>query len=120
VRDDRTVPTNTDPRERTPARLWLRLIVILVIVATVVFGLALILMAATLGSCSAFGGTCPADRPPLIEDDTFGLAATGAFLIAAVPTYLTRPSWRRLGLGIGAGLCAGIIVGLVVRSIAHG
>lgn len=112
--------TSTDPQERRPARLWLRLLVILVIVATVVFGVGLILIAAIVGSCSAFGGTCPADKPPLIEDDVFGLAATGAFLIAAVPTYVTRPSWRRLGLGIGAGLCAGIVVGLVVRSIAHG
>ena len=114
------MPTSADPQERTPARLWLRLIVILVIVATVVFGMALVLLAATVGSCSAFGGTCPADRPPLIEDDTFGLAATGAFLIAAVPIYVTRPSWRRLGLGIGVGLCAGLAVGLVVRSIAYG
>lgn len=100
--------------------MWLRLLVILVIVATVLFGVGLILIAAVVGSCSAFGGRCPADRPPLIDDDTFGLAATGAFLIAAVPTYVTRPSWRRLGLGIAAGLCAGLIVGLAVRSIAHG
>jgi hypothetical protein len=114
------VPSDPERRERNPPGLWWRLITILVIVAAVLLGVALILLAATLGSCSAFGGRCPADPPPLVDDDTFGLAATGAFLIAAVPTYVTRPSWRRLGLGIAAGLCAGIIVGLVVRSIAHG
>ena len=100
--------------------LWWRLLVILVITAAVLLGVGLILIAATLGSCSAFGGRCPADPPPLLDDDTFGLAATGAFLIAAVPTYVTRPSWARLGLGIAAGLCAGTIVGLLVRSIAYG
>ena len=88
--------------------------------AAVLVGVGLIPLAATLGSCSAFGGRCPADQSPLMEDDTFGVAATGAFLIAAVPIYVTRPSWARLGLGIAAGLCAGIIVGLVVRSMAYG
>ena len=114
------MPSDPTPREAKPLRLWMRLIAALVIVATVVFGVALILLAATLGSCSAFGGRCPADTPSLIDDDTFGLAATGAFLIVAVPTFVSRPSWRRLGLGLGAGLCAAFIVGLVVRSIAYG
>lgn len=114
------MPSDPDRRERTPPGLWWRLITILVILAAVIVGVALILLAATLGSCSAFGGRCPADPSPLVEDDTFGLAATGAFLIAAVPTYVTRPSWRRLGLAIAAGLGAGLLVGLVVRSMASG
>ena len=111
---------NPDQLERQPRSVWLRLLVVLVIVASVLLGATLILIALTLGSCSAFGGRCPADRPPLIDDDTFGLAATGAFLIVALPTFASRPSWRRLGLGIVAGLCAALIIGLVVRSIAYG
>lgn len=96
------------------------LLLVLVIAASVLLGVGLILVAVVFGSCSAFGGRCPAQRPPLIDDDTFGLAAAGAFLVAAVPIYVTCPSWRRLGLAISAGLGAAILVGLLVRSLAYG
>jgi hypothetical protein len=98
----------------------MRPLAVLAIVVTVLSGVALILIAATFGSCSAFGGRCPAEQPSLIDDDTFGLAATGAFLIVVVPTFLSRPSWGRLGFGLVAGLCAGLLVGVVVRAVAHG
>jgi TfoX/Sxy family transcriptional regulator of competence genes len=52
----------------------------IIIAASIAFGALPIVLAATLGSCSAFGGRCPADRPSLIDDDTFVMAATGAFL----------------------------------------
>ncbi len=111
---------NPDQMERQSRSLLLRVLMGLVIVASVLLGATLLLVAVTLGSCSAFGGRCPADRPPLIDDDTFGTAAAGAFLIVAIPTFVSRPSRRRLGLGIVVGLSAAIIVGLVVRSIAYG
>ena len=98
----------------------LRVVKILTITAAIMTGLGLILLAATLGSCSAFGGRCPADRPPLWDDDVFGMAAFGAALIVVVPVYLHRPSWRRLGVAAGAGLAAGLIVGLLVTTAAHG
>ena len=83
-------------------------------------GLGLLLIAATLGGCSAFGGRCPADRPPLLDDDVFGMAAFGTALIVVVPGFLHRPSWRRLGSVIAIGLVAALVVGLVVRDFAHG
>ena len=106
-----------------PLATWhpvLRAMRILAIAAAVVTGLGLILLAATLGSCGAFGGRCPADRPPLWDDDVFGMASFGTALIVAVPMFLHRPSWRRLGVAAGAGVAAGLIVGLLVADAAHG
>jgi hypothetical protein len=90
------------------------------IAASLVIGLGLILVAATLGRCDAFGGSCPADRPSLFDDDVFGMAAFGAALIVVVPVFVHRPSWRRLGVAIVAGIAAGLIVGLLIRSSAYG
>jgi hypothetical protein len=98
----------------------LRVMRVLTITGAVVTGSGLILLAATLGSCSAFGGRCPADRPSLWDDDVFGMAAFGAALIVAVPVFLHRPSWRRLGVAAGVGVAAALIVGLLVTNAAHG
>ncbi|HUP75438.1 MAG TPA: hypothetical protein VM282_20505 [Acidimicrobiales bacterium] len=70
----------------------------------------------TLGRCDAFGGTCPADEPPLFDDDVFGLAAFGAFLIVAVPFFLHRPSTKRLLIALPVGVAAGLLFGLIARS----
>ena len=88
--------------------------------AAILFGVGLILIAATLGSCGAFGGRCPADRPPLFDDDVFGMAAFGTALIVVVPGFLHKPSWRRLGIVLATGVVAALIVGLLVRDFAHG
>ena len=98
----------------------LRIMRILTIAAAVVTGLMLILLAATLGSCSAFGGRCPADRPSLWDDDVFGMAAFGTALIVAVPVFLHRPSWRRLGVAAATSATAALVVGLLVTTAAHG
>jgi hypothetical protein len=89
------------------------------IVAAVLVGLGLILLAVTLGDCSAFGGTCPADPPSLMEDDAFGMAAAGGALLVGVPTLLTAPSWRRLGIAVVAAVVAGLVIGSMARSSAY-
>jgi len=89
------------------------------IAVAVVVGLGLILLAVTLGDCSAFGGRCPADPPPLLEDDVFGMAAAGGALLVGVPVLLTAPSWRRLGIATVAALGAGLLIGMLARSLAH-
>ena len=59
----------------------------------VAVGLGMIFLAMVVGSCDAFGGTCPAERPSLLEDDVFGMAAFGAVLVVAVPiSSVTRRS----------------------------
>ncbi len=83
-------------------------------------GLLLVLTAATLGSCGAFGGRCPADRPSLWKDDVFGMAAFGTALIVVVPAFVRRPSWRRLGWAVAAGAASALVVGLLVADAAHG
>ena len=57
-------------------------------VLAVLFGLGLILVVSAVGHCSAFGGTCPSDPPPLWDDDVFGTTFIGAFIASAVPTWL--------------------------------
>jgi hypothetical protein len=111
------MPTE-DPRRGW--RLVARVLAWLAVVAAVLVGAALVLVAATVGSCGAFGGRCPAPRPPLAEDDTFGLAAIGGALMVAVPWFLSRPSWLRLVQALVAGVVAGGVIGLVVRSAAYG
>lgn len=101
-------------------RPLVRMVLMGTIAVAVVIGLLLVLIAATLGRCDAFGGACPADRPPLWDDDVFGMASFGTALIVAVPVYLSRPSWRRLGWAVGIGAISALIVGLLVTTTAHG
>jgi hypothetical protein len=91
-----------------------------VIAVAVGCGLLLVLVAATFGSCSAFGGRCPQDPPPWYDDDVFGMAAAGAALVVAVPWFVTRPSRTRFVQALAAGAAAALLVGWVVRSSAHG
>ena len=90
-----------------------------VIALSVAIGLGLVSVAAAVGDCSAFGGTCPADPPPLHDDDTFRFAASGTLLATAVPVFAWRPSWRRLGVALGVGLLAALVIGLTIRAGAH-
>jgi hypothetical protein len=83
----------------------------------VVVGLGMVLIAIAVGDCSAFGGRCPAEPTPLLEDDAFGTAAFGTFMATAAPIFATAPSRRRLGAALAIGAAAAIVVGLVARSI---
>jgi hypothetical protein len=96
-----------------------RLMVGSAIGVAVFVGLAMILLAATVGSCDAFGGRCPAERPPLLDDDVFGMAAFGTALAVAVPLFLSRPSKRRFVVAVAVGIVAAFFVGLIVTSAAH-
>jgi hypothetical protein len=81
-----------------------------------VVGAGMVLITATLGDCSAFGGRCPQEPPPLLEDDAFWLSATGAFVAAATPIFLWAPSRGRLLLAVGIGAAIALVVGAAVRS----
>ncbi len=109
-----------DELELAPVSLVVRVVKLLAVGSSIVVGVGLILIAATLGSCGAFGGRCPADRPPLLDDDVFGMAAFGTALLVIVPGFTHRPSLRRLGVVVGLGLVAALFVGLLVREVAHG
>jgi hypothetical protein len=112
LRSDERAPPS--PRRR---RLW-GVLRAAAIATSVIIGLSMIVVAAVAGSCDAFGGSCPAERPPLLEDDVFGMAAFGSALVVAVPLFLSRPSKRRLLVAIGVGLAVALIVGLAVSSSA--
>ena len=57
-----------------------------------VLGAGIVLLAAAVGHCSAFGGRCPAEPPPLWDDDVFGTAAMGAALAVGLPATWINPS----------------------------
>jgi hypothetical protein len=100
-------------------RRLLRVASVVAVVLAVAWGLILIAVAATLGHCSAFGGRCPADPPPLWDDDTFGMSALGGALIAG-PLLALRHDRRRWWLAVAGAVVAALLIGLVVRSAAHG
>ena len=76
------------------------------LVATSVVAAAVVVAAVVVAHCSAFGGRCPAEAPPLLDDDVFWLAATGATL-ALVPAALLVPRFtRRTASSVAAALMA--------------
>lgn len=96
-----------------------RIIGVVTAVSAAVFGLGMVLVAVTVGHCSAFGGTCPADPPPLLEDDVFGLSATGAALVAG-PLLALRRRPHRWWIALVGAIVAALLVGLLARAGAHG
>ena len=80
----------------------------------------LVLAAVTIGHCSAFGGRCPSESPPLVEDDVFGMATTGSFMAVAVPIWLVRPSRSRLVGAVAIGVVVALAVGFATRAVASG
>lgn len=102
-----------------PAARAIRVAGVAAAVVAAVVGAGMILVGATVGHCSAFGGSCPADPPPLWEDDVFGMAATGAALVVGPLLALRRRS-RRWPTAVGGAAAAALVVGLLVRSVAHG
>lgn len=110
----------TEVRSAERPRLLQQLLVGATIGTAVVIGLGMILIARVAGSCDAFGGRCPAERPSLLEDDVFGMSAFGAALVVTVPMFLSRPSKRRLALALAVGLAAALLIGFAVRAAAYG
>jgi hypothetical protein len=114
-----TVSRSDEPAPPSPGRRWLwRALVAAAIGTSVIVGLSMITIAMVVGSCDAFGGTCPAERLPLLEDDVFGMAAFGSALVVAVPLFLSRPSKQRLLVAVAVGLPVALFVGLVLSSSA--
>jgi hypothetical protein len=109
----------TTLRSAERPRPWQQLAAGVTIGVAIAVGLGMIFLAMAFGSCDAFGGSCPAERPPLLEDDVFGMAAFGTALIVAVPIFLSHPSKRRFVLAAGVGLVAAFLVGMVVSAAAH-
>lgn len=99
---------------------WARRLGQVVAAAAIAIGLMIVMIAGTLGRCDAFGGRCPADPPPLWDDDVFGMAAFGTALAVGVATFVRRPTRRRAVRSVGWATVAGVIVGLIVRAAAHG
>lgn len=87
-------------------------------VAAALIGLGTILIAVTIGDCAAFGGRCPDEPPPLLDDDVFGMAVFGAFLATAIPLALLGRPRRRAARAIVIGGAAALLVGLIARSAA--
>jgi hypothetical protein len=114
------VTTAQDAGVGERAHLVRRLLAGAAIGIAVSIGLGMIFIAMVVGGCEAFGGTCPAERPTLLEDDVFGTAAFGAALVVAVPLFLSRPSKRRFVLALAVGLAAALFVGFVARSSVSG
>jgi F0F1-type ATP synthase membrane subunit c/vacuolar-type H+-ATPase subunit K len=85
----------------------------------IVVGLGMIFLAMAFGSCDAMGGTCHGERPSLLEDDVFGMAAFGTALIVAVPIFLSHPSKRRFVMAVGLGLIAAFLVGMAASEAAR-
>lgn len=88
--------------------------------ACIVIGVTIVVVVAALGHCSSFGGRCPAQPGPLLEDDVFIKAAAGAALAAGGPMFLWRPSTSRLWRSLVVAAVAGIVVGLLARNTALG
>jgi hypothetical protein len=107
---------DTDPAVRRP---WMRLRALGGVTAVAV-GLGLVLLVMALGHCSSFGGTCPSEPVPLLEDDVFGSAAAGGFIAVALPMWFWKPTWRRLRVALAVGLVVGVLIGLIARDAVGG
>ena len=99
---------------------WHRVVVGATIGVAVLSGLGLVVLALTVGRCDAFGGRCPGERPPLLDDDVFGTAALGAALIVGVPTLVWHRSGHRFLVVLGTTATTALVVGLMARSSAYG
>jgi hypothetical protein len=80
-------------------------------VAGVVLGGFLVLLGAVVGSCDAFGGTCPS--PPGLHGDVYGTIAAGLALAVAAPVVAWRPDRRGIATAAAVGFPV-VIVGAYV------
>jgi hypothetical protein len=105
--------------ENTRDRIWLVVRVVLM-AGSILVGTAIVLIVVAVGDCAAFGGRCPAEAPPLLDDDTFRFAAIGAAIAVGPPVFLADPGLRRLWVAIGAAAAAAVVVGVIARSMVLG
>lgn len=89
-------------------RPWVR---VLLGVAAVIGGLVAA-ASAWIGQCAAFGGTCPADPPPLLQDDVFGGVLVGLAMLTVGGILAVRPDRR----GVAT---AAVVMILVVLPVAY-
>ena len=99
---------------------WVGVLRVGAMAVAVLWGLALIAVAVAVGHCSAFGGQCPSEAPPLLDDDVFRLATVGAALALGSPALLARRLAGRRVLAAGGAVVASVLVGLLARSAVLG
>ena len=88
-------------------------------VLAAVIGAGIVLVAATLGRCSAFGGRSPTESPPRWDDDVFGMSALGGALVVG-PLLALRSGPHRWRIAVAGAVVAAVVVGLLARAVAHG
>lgn len=81
-------------------------------VSCALIGVGMVLVAAALDDCAAFGGTCP--RPSRLDGDVFGTAGVGAGLAVGVPLFVARPTRHRMLIASNTALVTGLAVGWMV------
>ncbi len=74
-------------------------------------------VAFAVGDCASFGGRCPAEPEPLLDDDVFRIAAIGGALLVAPPLLLARRRWYVV---VSATALAAVVLGLVARAATTG
>ena len=99
-------------------RFLLKALRVIVGVSALVGGASIVLLAALVGHCSAFGGRCPSTST--FDADTFRIAASGAALAVGVPMWMARPTRRRFFIAAGVALTAGLVIGAIVMVSAAG
>lgn len=97
--------------------IWLR---ILIGAGAVVVGCSGVVLTLAVGHCSAFGGRCPAEPVPLLEDDVFGIVATIVAVTTAIVAVCTRPDRRGLLTGVAVAAPLGLLVGVAAATLARG
>lgn len=109
---------DADGPDRVTTPTWWRIVRGLGITACVIVGAVLVLGSVALGDCSAFGGTCPSEPEPILDDDTFGGAFLGTTLAVAGTLFLLKPTVKGMGRAFSVALPAALIMGLMARSAA--
>lgn len=111
------LPAPENPEEtRSALTAFLRLLA----VVSALIGIAVAALTIWIGDCSAFGGRCPREPDPLLEDDVFGSLVMCGLLIAGGPYWLYNPKLSRFGKGLAIGIGFGILLGLMGRSMVSG
>ena len=71
-------------------------------VVSVIVGLVVVVGTAALGSCDAFGGTCPAS--PGLHGDVYAGIASGLALMIAGPVLAWQPDRRGVVMAASVGI----------------
>lgn len=111
------MPETPSPQPQRGRRRWIARVVG---VLAAVLGLLFVAAIVALGGCGAYGGTCPADPPPLFDDEVFLFGALGAAISTGTAVFAFRPTLQGLGRALVAAPVAALMIGLLARTIAHG